>query len=827
MSGRVISRFVALAVIACGPVVSGVGTVDARVASGETVAVNDDRQTRSFDIAHDPVRDRYLAVWRDFDGFAEGGVIGVLLGADGGTLTDPFVVAPQESEPTALVPSSLASPHVEYNPVTDQYVVVVARNGADPATPAADRRRSAVFGRLVSAEGELVGAEVALNPPLGEPGQQVCTPRYPDVTVDVLTGGYTLVYARTYETADDLGDVCEDLEPSASVTVIQRLDGRLGQGPRQDFPSVNSSGPFEPRVAYNTVTSTTMVTQPYEGATEVGPSNRNGLRFAAQIFGPSFSPIGPVLQIDVDPIEPTGTGPVNDARPVADPATGNWFILSSARFFGPAWTNLLDPTGAVLRPGTRLDDGRPTSVAAVGDGTFVFTTEDGTIVHVRSDGTRIHPAPAFPPSIVGNSAIALGPQPGVGLPTPGVAIGIGPDGVASVAVDVVAPGALPLTPARLLDTRNGAEFTTIDGRFAGGGRAVARSTVTLDVGGRGGVPTDADAVLINVAAAGAADNGFVTTYPCDAAVRPTTANLNYSAANASSAGTISRVSETGTICLYVSEATDLVVDVNGYVPAGGSVESLVPARLLDTRPTTGAVTIDGQGQGIGRVRGGSTTTVEVAGRGGVADDADAVLVNVAAIRPGGQSYFTVFPCDEPRPLAANLNAAVNHVVNNLVLAKVSEVGTICVFSSASTDITVDVSAFIPSPGGMLPLVPARLLDTRVGTEHTTIDGEQQGIGAVSANDVTTVQVAGRGGVGDDATGAVLNLAAINPTTGGYMTVYPCDAAQRPLAANLNFPPSSVVSNAVFVKLGASGTVCIYSTARADLAVDVVGSVVDS
>lgn len=838
MAGRTSSRRLLVAsalVFAIGSVLAGNGAVTAdpssssdfeRVVAGELVEYTDDRLDRSFDVAHDPDRDEYLAVWRDFDGFAARAVVGAIVRADGTLRVGPFTVASQTDPPTELVSDSLFAPRVSFDPVAGRYAVVFVRNGNGAATPADDRRDAVVVGRLVSADGVPLGSEIELNPPLGSASADFCVPRFPDLDADPSTGGFVLVYARTYASGTDVGDVCEGLTPGGSVTVVQRLDSGLARDGRVDFPQQNSGGPAVPRLATHPVTGRTLVTQPFAGATETGPNNRDGLRFAAQVYDAGLATMAPLRLVDVDPVDPPGTGAVDDAMPVADTISGGWFVVSTAPFFGPAWTNEVDTTGAATRPGTRLDHGRPHSVAAAGDGTFVFATASGELVHVRSDGTEIHPAPVFPTSILRNAAIAVGSSAGDGFPA-GLAVGLGPDGVAGSPIEVVPPGVLPLTPARLLDTRSGSGVATVDGRFEGGGRVGSGGTVELEVAGRGGVPADAEAVVLNVAATEATGDGFVTSFPCDAASRPVTANLNYAATAATSAGALTPVSDEGTVCLYTFRTAHLVADVNGFVPRGGSVESLVPARLLESRTGPDDGTIDGEFEGIGRIASGSTVPFQVAGRGGVPADAEAVVVNVAAIRPSVETFLTVYPCDEVRPLAANLNAAARTVVNNLVVAKLDADGRLCVFTSAATDLVVDVAAAVPRNGGLQSVVPARLTETRTSSGEDTVDGEEQGIGRVAADSVTVVQVAGRGGAGDDAEGAMFNVAAIRPDTGGFFTVYPCDADERPLAANLNFSTGQIVSNAVFADLSADGTVCVYSTTGTDLTVDLVAHVVDT
>ena len=82
----------------------------------------------------------------------------------------------------------------------------------------------------------------------------------------------------------------------------------------------------------------------------------------------------------------------------------------------------------------------------------------------------------------------------------------------------------PLTPGRLMDTREGQ--LTVDGQFAGIGVRAANSITELQVGGRGGVPADAAAVVLNVTVTGAQGSGFITVFPCGEAL-PTASNLNF------------------------------------------------------------------------------------------------------------------------------------------------------------------------------------------------------------------------------------------------------------------------------------------------------------
>jgi hypothetical protein len=170
-----------------------------------------------------------------------------------------------------------------------------------------------------------------------------------------------------------------------------------------------------------------------------------------------------------------------------------------------------------------------------------------------------------------------------------------------------------------------------------------------------------------------------------------------------------------------------------------------------------------------------------------------------------------------------LNFVPGQVVPNSVLSKVGRGGKVCLFSLAQTDVAVDVNGYAPAAGSPIPLVPARLLETRSGAGLSTVDGLFRGGGRVGARSVTELTVAGRGGVPADASAVMLNVTAISPLARGFITVYPCGSAV-PNASNLNFVPGQVVPNSVLSKVGRGGKVCLFSLAQTDVAVDVNGYV---
>jgi hypothetical protein len=127
----------------------------------------------------------------------------------------------------------------------------------------------------------------------------------------------------------------------------------------------------------------------------------------------------------------------------------------------------------------------------------------------------------------------------------------------------------------------------------------------------------------------------------------------------------------------------------------------------------------------------------------------------------------------------------------------------------------------PAEPPLIPLVPARLLDTRPG--ESTIDHQFEGIGRRDTGSTLELTSAGRGRVPIGAAAAVLNVTAVNATTAGFVTVYPCDTP-RPLASSLNYTPGTASPNEVIAKLSPIGTICLFTLQPVDLVVDVTGVV---
>lgn len=371
---------------------------------------------------------------------------------------------------------------------------------------------------------------------------------------------------------------------------------------------------------------------------------------------------------------------------------------------------------------------------------------------------------------------------------------------------------VPLTPARVLDTRNGT------GGVAG--PVGPDATVGVQITGRAGVPdTGVTAVAMNVTVTEPTGSGFLTVFP-SATARPIAANLNFTPGKTVPNMVVVKLGASGRVDMYNSDgATHVVYDVAGYFaddPTGpdGRYQPLLPARILDTRTGVGGFAV--------RLGPGASLDLQVTGQGGVPTvGAQGVVMNVAVTNTTEQSYLTVYPTGGERPLAANLNWVAGDTNSNRVFAKLGTGGRVTIFNAdGQTDIIVDANGWFTdssqagSSGAYVALTPARLVDTRTGTGG--IPGPRPG------GSVADVQVTGQAGVPASGVSAViLNATVVGPSGPGFLTLFP-SASAVPLASDLNYATGEIRPNLVVVKLGDGGKVSLYTPVSTHVVLDVAG-----
>ena len=371
---------------------------------------------------------------------------------------------------------------------------------------------------------------------------------------------------------------------------------------------------------------------------------------------------------------------------------------------------------------------------------------------------------------------------------------------------------VPVSPARLLETRVGAGLSTVDGLANGVGVLPAGTTTELQVSGRANVRADAASVVLTVTAINAVVPGFVSVYPCGTN-RPNVAQVNHPARSNVATAVVVKLPSSGKVCLFNLAQLDLVIDVTGYHPPGTTFVAVQPARLLETRVGPGMSTVDGNFAGVGFRGAGSVTQLTVAGRAGVPVGASAATLSVTVISAGTAGFVTVFPCQQAVPAASSVNFGAGQVVTNAVVSGLAAEGWVCLYTSADVDVVVDVNGYNPGDASFVALVPQRILDSR------TAPGPKPRPASMLFVPIRELQITGTAGIPASASSVVVNLTVTQSTGSGFVTVFPCGAT-RPNSSNVNFVAGETVSNMVVAEIGRRGTICLYSPSDPDYVIDI-------
>jgi hypothetical protein len=220
-----------------------------------------------------------------------------------------------------------------------------------------------------------------------------------------------------------------------------------------------------------------------------------------------------------------------------------------------------------------------------------------------------------------------------------------------------------------------------------------------------------------------------------------------------------------------------------------------------------------------RLTGGETVELSVVGVANVPTNATAVALNVTGILPSLDAYVTAYPCGDLPP-TSSLNPAVGHITPNLVMAQVSTKGTVCLFTNAPVDLVVDVVGYVSSATSnkFTQSTPFRFTDTR-DPSRPEMSAGQNGM-RLAAGQTVTIPMAGVRGIPQSAKAISANITAVDATAGGFLTAWPCGTI--PTASNVNYELATPVANAAELPLSASGSICIYSSASAQVIVAVNG-----
>ena len=235
----------------------------------------------------------------------------------------------------------------------------------------------------------------------------------------------------------------------------------------------------------------------------------------------------------------------------------------------------------------------------------------------------------------------------------------------------------PLQPCRLVDTRN------VAGDL-GGPSLLANHTRTFPLlSAQCGLPVSARSYSLNVTVVPKGPVGFLTMWPTGV-VQPVVATVNDVTGTIVGNAAIVPAGTNGSVNVFVTDATDVVVDVNGYFAApGGGGEyffPVTPCRVEDTRLQNGSAPLNG------------TLLIDVAASGcGIPVEARAYVFSATVVPQGPLGYLTLWPIG-PLPTVATLNAIDGSITSNSAIVP-SNNGSIYAFVTDPTHLILDINGY--------------------------------------------------------------------------------------------------------------------------------------
>jgi sugar lactone lactonase YvrE len=232
----------------------------------------------------------------------------------------------------------------------------------------------------------------------------------------------------------------------------------------------------------------------------------------------------------------------------------------------------------------------------------------------------------------------------------------------------------PVTPCRVVDTRNAAGALGGPSLVAGGSRAFPVQSSDCKL------PSTAQAYSLNMTAVPHTTLGYLTIWPTGEA-RPIASTLNASTGAVTANAAIVTAGSGGDVSVVVDDAADVILDVNGYfaAPATGglSLYPTTPCRVIDTRPTAFS----------------STLTVKVEGSPCAPPAAaEAYVLNATVVPNDALNYLTLWPAGASQPTASTLNAADKAITSNLAIVPTTN-GEVDAFADGSTNLVLDLSGY--------------------------------------------------------------------------------------------------------------------------------------
>jgi uncharacterized repeat protein (TIGR03803 family) len=370
-----------------------------------------------------------------------------------------------------------------------------------------------------------------------------------------------------------------------------------------------------------------------------------------------------------------------------------------------------------------------------------------------------------------------------------------------------------ITPCRLLDTRSpngggpiqGGTFQTYNLP------QLSQSACNLDL-------STAKTYSLNVTLV-PIDNGpvsYLTIWPAGQS-QPVVSLMNSLDGRIKANAAIVPAGTSGGVSIYVTNTTNVVVDIDGYftTPGGSTLQfyTLTPCRVADTRSSNYP-----QGLGTPNLSAGTARDFPVLSSPCLQNitNAAAYSFNLTAVPYQGSPlyYLEVWPTGAPpaNPVSTLNNTTVTYVANAAIVPAGSD-GKITAYPSNNTDLVIDINGYFAPPGGqgalsLYPAIPCRVYDSR------KVGSGQPFTGTL---DPPVDVVDGTCGVPDSAKAYVFNTTVVPTLYLSYLTLWP-DGTGQPVVSTLNAADGFITSNMAIVP-NVDGDIDAYAAGMTQLILD--------
>jgi hypothetical protein len=360
---------------------------------------------------------------------------------------------------------------------------------------------------------------------------------------------------------------------------------------------------------------------------------------------------------------------------------------------------------------------------------------------------------------------------------------------------------VPVVPCRLVDTRN-------TGSLGGPSIASGASRDFPIPSGSCRIPSAATAYSLNVTVVPQGPLGFLTIWPTGQP-QPLASTLNSDGRIKANAAIVPAGSN-GSVSVYATNTTDVILDINGYFVSGSVSGTLAfypmtPCRIADTRNAVGVL------GGPSLVGGNIRAFPILVSPCDVSTPAQAYSLNFTAVPDVSLGYLTAWPSGQPQPFVSSLNAPTGSITANAVIVPAGSSGMVDVFSTDNSDLVIDINGYfaLPESGGLklYTLQPCRVLDTRQPPEMP-----------VSSLIVNVLSSSCK--IPASAQAYVFNATVVPVGSLGFLTLWP-NGQPQPLVSTLNASDGAITSNMAIVPT-TDGSIDVFASQPTHLILDISG-----